>query len=201
MKHRSILLICTLAAILLIYPGCQFIKAKAPSSSNPPVSTEPLTGNWAMTRVSIDPSLPSEIPGFIVDQIFAKSITWSISMSGDKLKIKYGNKAIWFNSMGIEVTPKMVSVSEAADKKSYTFSGGGDIHEDTLPGVLSMIAVAAGNPKDISISYTDQVQVTLISQDQIRAAITYSASGTYKNNKGPGNLSNASTLTYTGTRK
>ncbi len=201
MKHWAVLLICTLGAILLLYPGCQFLKAKSASSSNPAVSSEPLTGNWAMTRVSLQPPLPSVIPGFVVDQIFPKSTTWSIGSSGGQLNIKYGGKAIWFNSMGINVAAKPVSVLEASDKKSCTFSGGGDIHEDTLPGVLSMVGAAAGNPQNISIGYTDKVAITLTSSGQINATITYSASGTYKNNKGPGNLNNAGTLTYTGTRK
>lgn len=201
MKHWTALLICTLGAALLIYPGCVSFKANPASSSNPAVSSEPLTGNWAMTRVSNEPPLPAMIPGFVGDQIFPKSPTWAIGTSSGQLAIKYDGKAIWFNSMGINVAPKPVSASEASDKKSCTFPGGGNIQENKLPGVLSMISAAAGNPQNISIGYTDKVVVTLTSSRQINAIITYSASGTYKDNKGPETFNYAGTLTYTGARK
>ena len=141
------------------------------------------------------------IPGFVGDQIFPKTPTWSIVVSGGTLTIKYDGKAIWFNSMGINITAKPATASEAPDKKSCTFSGGGSILEDKLPGVLSAIGGAAGNLQNISIGYTDKVTVTQTSSRQITATIAYNASGTYKDNSGGGELQLRGTLTYSGTHK
>ncbi|MBN1375459.1 MAG: hypothetical protein JXA01_04825 [Dehalococcoidia bacterium] len=201
MIKRTVTAVIMLVLVLLIYPGCTFLKLRTPASSNPAIASEPLTGNWAMTRVSIEPALPSLIPGLVVNQIFPKTSTWSIGASGGYLYIKYDGKAIWFNSLGIDVAAKPVTPAEAVDKKSCTFSGGGSINEETLPGVLSVIAAAAENPRNISIGYTDQVKITMTSNSQISASITYNVSGTYNSDKGAGNINNSATLTYTGTRK
>jgi hypothetical protein len=202
MKHWTLLVAFVLVTVLILYPACSLLKATAPASSaSAAVSSEPLTGNWAMTRTGMQPPLPAMIPGLVGDQIFPKTPTWSIGASGGTLTIKYDGKAIWFNSMGINVSPKPVSASEGADKKSCTFSGGGNIEEDRLPGVLSMIGGAAGNPQNISIGYTDKVSVTQSSSGQINATITYNASGNYKDNKGPEVFNYAGTLTYSGTHK
>ena len=158
MKHWTLLAASILVTVLLVYPACSFLKAPAPASSaSTAVSSEPLTGNWTMTRTGMQPPLPTMIPGFVGDQIFPKTPTWSIGASGGTLTIKYDGKAIWFNSMGINISAKPVSASEGPDKKSCTFSGGGNIQEDKLPGVLSMIGGAAGNLQNISIGYTDKV--------------------------------------------
>jgi hypothetical protein len=202
MKYWTLMAAFILGTVLLLYPACSLLKTSGPASStSTTVSTEPLSGNWAMTRTSMQPPLPSMIPGFVGDQIFPKTPTWSIGASGGTLTIKYDGKAIWFNSMGINISAKPVSASEGADKKSCTFSGGGNIEEDRLPGVLSMVGGAAGNIQNISIGYTDKVSVTQTSPGQINAVITYNASGTYKDNKGPEIFNYSGTLTYSGTHK
>jgi hypothetical protein len=202
MKHWTLLAALILVTVLLTYPACGLVKAPAPSApAGTAVSSEPLTGNWAMTRTGMQPPLPAMIPGFVGDQIFPKTPTWSIGASSGTLTIKYDNKALWFNAMGINVSVKPTSASEATDKNSCTFSGGGGIEEDRLPAVLSMVGGAAGNLQNISIGYTDKVTITQTSPGQINATITYNASGAYNDNKGAENFNYAGTLTYTGTRK
>ena len=191
----AVLCLCLLFAFGYL-AGCITVKPSSFASTQA-VSAEPLSGDWAMTRTNIQPPLPDMVPGFVADQVFPKSPVWSIGTAGNTLSIKYDGKPIWFNSLGINVNPKPVSASESADKKSCTFNGGGAFQEQSLPGVLSMI----GNIQNISINYTDRVTVTTVSQGQINASISYSASGTYRDSHGPENFNYSGTLTYTGKHK
>lgn len=175
--------------------GCRFLKPGAASS--PAVSSEPLTSSWKMSRMSIEPPLPTIIPGLVVDQIIPKSPTWAITLSDNQLKPSFDGRATWFNSLGLPVSVRTPSITESADKKSVTLSGGGTIQAEKLPGPLALI----GGVSDLSIDYTDKIEVTLTSQDQISAIITYSASGKYTGNKGPDSFNNSATVKYTGKRK
>jgi len=137
------------------------------------------------------------IPGFVVDQIIPKNPTWSITLSGSQIKATYDGRSTWFNPMGLAVNVKTPSISESTDKKSVEISGGGSIKTDRLPGPLALL----GTVSDLTINYTDKITVTITSQDQISAVITYSASGKYTGSKGPDSFNNSATVKYTGTRK
>ena len=187
-----------LASIVALPAGCTFFKKSSSSSSGSgAVSSEPLTSSWRMSRTSIDPSFPSMIPGFVVDQIIPKNPTWSITLSGSQIKATYDGRSTWFNPMGLAVNVKTPSISESTDKKSVEISGGGSIKTDRLPGPLALL----GTVSDLTINYTDKITVTITSQDQISAVITYSASGKYTGSKGPDSFNNSATVKYTGTRK
>jgi len=58
-----------------------------------------------------------------------------------------------------------------------------------------------GSVSNLTISYTDKITVTMTSQDNISAIITYSASGKYTGSKGSDSFNNSATVKYTGTRK
>lgn len=190
--------ILSLAALLWLPTACTFFKKTASSpGGSTAVSSEPLNSSWKMGRVSIEPSFPSVIPGFLVDQIIPKNPTWTVSLSGGQLAPSYDGRATWFNALGLTVTPRTPLVSESADKRSVTLSGGGTIQADKLPGPLALL----GGVSNLSIDYTDNIAVTLTSQDQISATITYSASGRYTGTKGPDGFNNSATVKYTGTRK
>jgi len=141
------------------------------------------------------------IPGLIVDQVIPKSPTWSISLSGSQLKPVYDGRSTWFNPLGMSVTITDPTVTEGSDKKSVTISGGGTISAGKLPGALALVGAAAGNISNIDIDYTDSIVVTLTGQNQLTAAISYSAHGQYSGSKGPGSFNNSATVKYTGTRK
>jgi len=193
----AVFFILTLASLLALPSGCGFFKKSSGSSSNIAVATEPLTSNWKMTRVSIDSPFPAIMPGLIVDQLIPKSPTWSISLTGGQLKPTYDGRVTWFNPLGLVVNVKTPSITEGADKKSVTLSGGGTIQAGKLPGPLALL----GSVSNLTIDYTDTIVVTMTSQDQISAIITYSASGSYTGSKGPDSFNNAATVKYTGTRK
>lgn len=150
-----------------------------------------------MSRVSIEPQPPSLVPGFVIDQVIPKTATWKMSSSGGQLKLDYGGKSTWFNSLGINVNIKPVTADESSDKKSCVFSGGGSSNMEKLPMALSFI----GSVKNISADYTDKVNITLTSQDSISAIITYSASGTYDRGQGSEDFSYQGKITYSGKRK
>jgi len=150
-----------------------------------------------MSRVSIDPSFPTVIPGFVVDQVIPKNPTWSITLSGSQIKATYDGRATWFNPMGLTVNVKTPSISESTDRKSVEISGGGTIQAEKLPGPLALL----GAVSNLTINYTDKITVTMTSQDRISAVITYSASGKYTGSKGPDSFNNNATVKYNGTRK
>jgi len=187
--------------MLALPAGCAFLKKSSGSSSAVVVSTEPLTSKWKMARVSIDPPFPTVMPGLIVDQVIPKSPTWTISLSGGQLKTSYDGRATWFNPLGIAVTVNPPTITEGPDKKSATLNGGGVIQAASLPGALSLAGAAAGGVSNLKINYTDTITVTLISQNQISATITYSAQGTFTGSKGPDSFHNSASVKYTGTRK
>ena len=126
-----------------------------------------------------------------------KSPTWSITLSGNQLKATYDDRSTWFNPIGLAVNIKTPSMTESADKKSVTLTGGGTIQAEKLPGPLALLGAVA----NLNINYTDKVVVTMVSQDQISAVITYSASGKYTGPKGTDSFNNSATVKYTGTRK
>lgn len=150
-----------------------------------------------MSRVSLDPPFPTVIPGFVVDQVIPKNPTWSITLSGSQIKVTYDGRATWFNPMGLTVNVKTPSISESTDKKSVEINGGGTIQAEKLPGPLALL----GSVSNLTISYTDKITVTMTSQDNISAIITYSASGKYTGSKGSDSFNNSATVKYTGTRK
>ncbi len=194
----AILLLLALVSLLALPAGCTlFKKSSSGSSDSAALSSEPLTSSWKMSRVSIDPAFPTVIPGFVVDQVIPKSPTWSITQSGSQLKATYDGRSTWFNPMGLAVNVKTPSISESADKKSVTLDGGGTIQAEKLPGPLALLGAAS----NLNINYTDKIVVTMNSQDQISAVITYSASGKYTGSKGPDSFNNGATVKYTGTRK
>ncbi len=187
-----------LVALLWLPTACTLMKKSSSSSSGSvAVGSEPLTSNWKMSRVSIEPTFPSAIPGFVVDQIIPKSPTWTVALSGNQLKPSYDGRSTWFNALGLTVNVKTPLVNESADKRSVTLSGGGTIQADKLPGPLALL----GGVSNLVIDYTDNIVVTLTSQEQINATITYSASGNYSGIKGPDSFNNSATIKYTGTRK
>ena len=191
-------LILSRIIILALPSGCTFFKKSSPGSGdNTAVSSEPLTSSWKMSRVSIDPSFPTVIPGFVVDQVIPKNPTWSITLSGSQIKATYDGRATWFNPMGLTVNVKTPSISESTDKKSMEISGGGTIQAEKLPGPLALL----GAVSSLTINYTDKITVTMTSQDHISAVITYSASGKYTGSKGPDSFNNNATVKYNGTRK
>lgn len=195
------IVLLSLSWMLALPAGCTFLKKSSGSSSAVAVSSEPLTSNWKMTRVSIDPSFPAVIPGLIIDQVIPKSPTWSISLSGSQLKPTYDGRSTWFNPLGIAVTVNTPAITESQDKKSVILKGGGVIQAASLPGALSLVSAAAGGVSNLKINYTDAISVTLISQDQISVTITYSSRGTFTGSKGPDSFNNSATVKYTGTRK
>ena len=201
---KKFLIIVCISLVALIYTSVSCISLKrSPGGSDSSAgisSTEPLTGNWDMTRVSIEPEFPSAVPGFVIDQVFPKKATWKISSTLGHLKLDYG-RSTWFNPMGLNVNVNSPTVTESSDKRSCVFSGGGSIKIDKLPGVLAFVSTIAGNIQNILINYTDKVNVSLVSQDKISATITYSASGTYNSQKGTENINYQGTITYSGVRK
>jgi len=193
-------MLCIITTVLAVgLTGCASLKKSSGSSSSggSVSSSEPLTGSWSMSRVSIEPELPSAVPDFVVDQVIPKSSTWKISSSGSQMKITYGGRSTWFNPMGIDINGKATSATEADDKKSCVFSGGGGVDIEKLPAVMSFI----GDVRDISASYTDEVSVTLTSQDRISAVITFDATGSYVSSGGSKSFSYQGTITYSGKRK
>ncbi|MDD5312024.1 MAG: hypothetical protein PHO26_03180 [Dehalococcoidia bacterium] len=196
-RITAIYLIIIFVAVSLI--GCASLKKSSGSSSSSGSvsSSEPLTGNWSMSRVSIEPELPSAVPDFIVDQVIPKSSTWKISSSGSQLKITYGGRSTWFNPMGIDINGKSTSASEGDDKKSCVFTGGGSVDIEKLPAVMSFI----GDVRNISAGYSDEVGVTLTSQDKISAVITFDATGSYVSSDASKSFSYHGTITYSGKRK
>ncbi|GEM_PF-2864890 len=203
MKRRLSLLLAMSAAALLFttQAACVKVNPGAIAGSNSAAGAEPLVGNWAMTRGSIQPALPSEVPAVIIDQVLPKSSTWTISSTGGGLDISYDGRKMWFNNMGISHNRNAVVATESADKKSCTFSGGGSATMSSLPAAVAMIVPSLGSIRDMTASYTDKVSVTLVSQNQVNAVITYTATASYSSS---GNVKTASyqgQATYTGTRK
>lgn len=191
--------------ITLLLPGCAQLKKLLPGSSSSSSGTtdpsRPLTSSWGMTRTGYQPPFPQTIPGFLVDQVFPKSPTWKVTVSGSQLAITYDGRATWFNPMGFNVRTNTVTATENADKKSVTFKGGGNINAAKLPGAMSLLGTLTGGMEDINIDYTDTIVVTLTSATQVSATINYSASGTYTGGKGPDRFNYSGSLTYTGTKK
>jgi hypothetical protein len=197
MGKLSTLRLIILALLLITAASNACLSPKAAGTkSNPAVSTEPLTGNWKMSRVSVEPSFPREVPGLMADMIIPKSPTWSVSLTGGQLNPTYDGRATWFNPLGIPVGVKTPAITASQDKKSATLKGGGTIQAASLPGLLALLGAS-----NIKIDYTDTITVTQTSQDQVAAVITYSASGTYTGRKGPDSFNNSATVRYTGSRK
>jgi hypothetical protein len=189
----------TIIMLTINLQGCASMKRALSSSDSGGsiTSTEPLTGSWSMTRINIEPEVPSQVPSFVVDQVIPKNTTWNITSSNGKLKLDYGGKSSWYNPLGIPVNLNTATSSESADKKSCTFNGGGNINASKLPGVLSFI----GSIQNIAINYTDKINVVLSSQNQISATVTYSASGKYDSSKGTESINYQGKIVYSGNRK
>jgi hypothetical protein len=196
----TFLLIFSLVITALL-PGCAMFKKSSSTSQGSTDPSEPLTSSWSMTRTGYQPPFPSTIPGFLVDQVFPKSPTWKITLSGGQLTPTYDGRATWFNPMGFGVKANAVTATENADKKSCTFKGGGTLSAATLPGALSLLGTLTGGMSDITVNYTDTIVVTMTSATQITATITYSSSGSYTGGKGKDNFNYPGSLTYTGTKK
>ena len=189
--------ILALISLLALPTACTLLKK---SSSGTGGSTayvsEPLISTWKMSRISIEPPLPSAIPGFVADLIIPKNPTWSIAVSGSQVTPSYDGRATWFNPLGVSVDVRTPSITQSADKRSATLNGGGTIQAKRLPGLLALLPVS-----NLTINYSDKIEVMLNAENQVSATITYSASGKYTGSKGPDSFNNASTVKYTGTRK
>jgi len=191
-------------AVALTFPAqaaCVKVNLGAASDSNSATGAEPLAGSWAMTRGSIQPALPSEVPSMVVDQVLPKSATWTISSASGGLAISYDGRKMWFNNMGISHNRNAVVATESADKKSCTFSSGGSATMSSLPSAVTMIVPSLGSIRDMTASYTDKVAVTLVSQNQINAVITYTTTASYNSSGNVKSTNYQGQVTYAGTRK
>jgi hypothetical protein len=202
MKNRmQLLVLClTIISLVMLFSGCDLLNPGNSKSPSPASSPGTLTSEWAMTRVSIDPPLPSAVPDLVVDQALPKSPTWKITLSGNRIDVVYDGNKMWFNSMGFDVTVNTPSSTVKTDQKSGTVNGGGRIAGDKLPGVLGIIGMAKGI-SNISVDYTDKVDITLNANDTINAIITYTAKGSYNDSDGKQSLNSQGKITYTGKRK
>lgn len=206
-KWTAFILILALSTVMATaLPGCAQLKKmlsgpSSASSSGTSDPSKPLVSSWAMTRTGYQPPFPQAIPGFLIDQVFPKSPTWKITVSGNQLAATYDGRATWFNPMGFSVRTSAVTASENADGKGATLKGGGNINAASLPGAMSLLKTLTGNLEDINIDYTDTIVIILTSSTQISATINYSASGTYTGGKGHEKFNYSGSLTYTGIKK
>ena len=186
-------------ALVVPSSACNFFRPGGGNSASSATSPGTLISEWSMTRVSNEPPFPKEMD-ILTDQVFPKSPTWKITISGNQPAVTYNDKKIWFNSMGFSVTINTPTIAFNPDKKSGVVSGGGHVGASGLPGALAIIGLAK-SISNISIDYTDKVDITLSSPDEITATITYVARGGYSSSDGKQPINQQGKLVYTGKRK
>jgi len=196
----GLIFLVTLTVLGISLSACDLMKPGESKPAAPVSSPGTLNSQWAMTRVSIEPALPSAAPDMAVDMVLPKSPTWKITASGNQLNVTYDDKKTWFNPNGFDVTTNTPTTTVNPDFKSGAISGGGHIQGDKLPGVLGVVGMVAGI-SNVSIDYTNKVDITLKPSDEINATITWSAKGTYNDKDGKKNLNQQGKITYSGKRK
>jgi hypothetical protein len=169
------LIIPIIVIILVLFNGCVKIHLKEPSDSENS-SSDPIIGEWVMTRSSIQPSLP--LPEIALNQFIPDKGTWKFSRQSGKLTLKYDGRDTWYKTIpGLDINRKPTTVSEVMGKAPYIFSGGGGLNLDQLPIVLSQLFNR--KMEQISFNYTDDVQVILPSNNRISSTISVNISGKY----------------------
>ncbi len=157
----------------LLLSSCITIGAPKQSSA---VSSDPLLGEWQMTRLSINPAIP--LPDIVINQIINDKANWKIARQAGQLTINYSCRDTWYNPIiGIPVQKKTPTVIENQTKTSCSFTGGGSINIDKLPILLSI--VSPQKMEQININFDDKVQINLASVNKLSSVITFNASGRY----------------------
>jgi hypothetical protein len=197
MKRISMLIATFAVLSLVLATGCFTVVMPSGGVSTEATTTDPLTGSWQMTRLSISPQVP--LPDLVINQIIAQKATWKISRVGGKLAIDYGGKDTWYNTLGIAVQKKQVQVTEGVDKKSCTFKGGGILQMQGLPTLLS--SAISANVQNITVDFNDTVNLALSPDGTLSATISVQANGRYFSGSQQKTFSQSGTVTYRGTRK
>jgi hypothetical protein len=187
---------------MLVLSSC--ITIVAPKQSSPgEISSEPLSGEWQMTRLGIDPTLP--FPDLITNQIISDRAVWKISRQSGQFVISYEGRDTWYKPiLGIPIQKKQMTVTENQTKTSCAFTSGGSINVDKLPGIFSTISPQ--KMEQISLNFDDKVQINLNSTNKISAVINFNANGKYYGETEFGGsmkwktLQQNTTITYGGTK-
>ena len=196
MKHARFLIPSLILLGLLLFPGCIKI-VTAPSPTPQPSAQDPLIGTWEMTRTSISPQIP--VPNLVVSQVIPEKTTWQITRVNGVLRINYDGKDTWYNTLGINITKKPVTVNESS-KRSATFAGGGNFYMDKLPVIINAL-LPPGTMEQLTVNFDDSVQVNLPSDNTLAVTITINGQGKYYGGGAWKNFNQSGTVTYQGIRK
>jgi hypothetical protein len=171
---RPFSIIVILIGILVLSSCITIVAPKQPSPGE--ISSEPLSGEWQMTRLGISPTLP--FPDLVINQLISDRAAWKISRQSGQLIISYEGRDTWYKPiLGIPIQKKQTTVTENQAKTSCTFTSGGSINMDKLQGILSTISPQ--KMEQISLNFDDKVQINLTSANKLSAVISFSADGKY----------------------
>lgn len=192
-----------LAVLILVLTGCMTQIRRSLENPEPYLvlnSAEPLTGYWDMTRTDIEPESSEFSSNFILDQVIPRTAIWKITSTLGHLKLDYGAPS-WFNPPGFTVVANSPLVTESIDRRSCLFSGSGSISLDGPPGLLVILKTLTGKTPAISLTYADNIAVSLTPRENITATIMYSASGSYSIGGSADGLSYRGIASYSGIRR
>jgi hypothetical protein len=192
----GLLAIISLTSCITIYPPGQ----SSPGETLP----EPLIGEWQMTRLNINPPVP--LPDILLNQFISDKATWKIIRQSGQLVISYDGNDAWYKTMiGLQINKRPIAITENQGKTSCTFTGGGNINMDKLPGLLSVISPQKMD--QISISFDDKIQINLAATNKLVATINVTVNGKYYGETEFGGtmkwktLQQNNNITYEGVRK
>jgi len=172
--------------------------------SSAKTASDPIVGEWQMTRTDIEPDLP--LPDLLINQVISEKATWKFQGNTNDMTLKFDGRDTWYKApLGVQIDKKPTSFSSSTSKAPYVFTGGGGINLDQVSGILTQLIGL--KIEKINVDFDDEISVSWVSTySQIRAKINVNVSGSYYEESGSGKMKQESinqtiTVNYEGKKK